>query len=270
VASAVVQLVDASGSLPHAIEGRCRLCGEAHEHGARVVEGLDPRDAAAVRAGLARWAAAEGEPDADAFTRANFGGRSADDVVAAVVAGDPVDTGFDVVAWLFGGAAGAGTGTAVAAHSAGMRAARTAAASRSADALAERGALPVAAAGEASPFDPTDVTRALVSALIADGRDTPERRAALERHAARLGAGPVGADALHVWRPHELGPVADPAAVLDAMRRIATAHGHLDVSALRVLREYARHWGLTLDETALPASDAVAQGLRSLRGLFAR
>jgi hypothetical protein len=263
-----VELVDAGGALPHAIERRCRLCGEAHAHGERVAEGLDPRDAGAVRTGLTRWAEAEGEADVEAFARANFGGRSADEVIAAVVAGEPVDTGFDAIAWLFGGAAGAGTGAAGGAPSAGIRAARTAAVSRSADGLGAR-ELPAPEA-PAPAHDPIDVTRALVSALLADGQPTAARRATLERHAAHLGAAPIGEDGLHVWRPQELGPVAHPAAALDAMRRIATADGHLDGSGRRVLREYARHWGIALDEASLPAPDRVAGAMRWMRELLVR
>jgi tellurite resistance protein len=266
VTSAVVQVVDADGALVHPLHSRCRLCGEQSENGARTAEGIDLRDPTAVHAAFARWAAEDGEPDIDAFARANFGGRTVAEVVEAVLAGEPVDTGFDVVAWLFGGI---GSGVVSASHTLGAQAARVAAVTRSADGLGDR--LPsTGAADVAGRFDPRDVTRALVSAMLADGAATEAERGAIEAEALRLGGAAVTSDDLHVWRPQELGPVRDPGAVLASMIRVATSDGTIDASGRRVLREYARTWGVPLDESALPAADVVEGAMRIVARLFIR
>ncbi len=261
-----MQVVDADGGRVHPLHSRCRLCGEQNEDGERIAEGIDLRDPAAVRAAFARWAAEDGEPDLDAFARANFGGITAAEVVEAILAGESVDTGFDVVAWLFGGI---GSGVVSASHTLGAQAARVAAVTRSADGVGDR--FPDAAAADVLVrFDPRDVTRALLSAMLADGTATDAERRAIEAEALRLGGAAVTADDLHVWRPQELGPVRDPGAVLASMIRVATSDGTIDASGRRVLREYARAWGVPLDESALPAADVVEGAMRIVARLFVR
>lgn len=260
----MVQLVDADGTIPVPLHSRCRLCGEHAELGVRTGEGIDPRDAVAVRAALVRWASEDGEPDVDAFARANFGGRPADDVVADIVAGRSVDTAFDVVAWLFGGA---GSGVVSAAQTLGAQDARIAAFTRSADGVSDR--LPARGTADGR-FDPRDITRALLSAMLADGAATEAERRSIEEEAVRLGGAPVRQEDLHVWRPQELGPVRDPAPVLASMVRVATSDGTIDASGRRVLREYARAWGVRLDEDALPSADVVEGAMRLVARLLVR
>ncbi len=262
VASAAVQLVDPDGGLPHPIESRCRLCGLETALGDLVRAGAARDDRAAILAGLRAWALAEGEADVEQFARTNFGGLSAEAIVERVAAGAPVDTNFDVIAWLFPGMVDAGGGRATA---------------REAERLGVTMRAPPPAVVEPEPevaraADPADITRALWSVVLADAVADPREVHVADAWCSKLGAPPLSVldAAARVWRPQELGPIADAPTVFTAMQRVAAASGSVDASEHRVLREYARHWRLAVPDAPPPPPPGLARAWYELGRLLVR
>lgn len=253
-----------------AVSGRCRMCGAADEGGVPVRAGIRAWDEARVRAALADWAAEEGERDVAAFVRANFGESDLAGIVRKLVAGERVETSFEVVAWLFGGrgAVAGMTPDAAQAYAEG--------ASPGHDGTAEDGSTdlpegePGATSGEAlrrarrhpvatvrgQPPPPPEsridarrraATRALCAARAADGRQHPAEETVLTEALAALELpAPVPGDE-RVWRPNEIGGVPDPAGTLRWMRALALADGEADPSEVRLLEAYARAWQVPLE-----------------------
>jgi hypothetical protein len=254
VEAALVELMDPSERIPVTIEGRCRLCGYATQLGEVTNLGapfVSPED---VIDALRRWAAEDNEPDVATFTASNFGGLTPGAVAARVLAGERVETGFDVIAYLFPGMAGGSS------------------ASRAVNPVEGPAASTgwVHAPPPAKDPDPRDITRALVSILAADGGLAQEDRPILEREMVALNARAIPGSEVRVWRPNEIGPIADPPAVIEAMRRLALATGEPDESERRVLREYAAAWGVPLPAQPLPSNGTASRIARSFAGLFVR
>lgn len=289
VESALVELFDPSERVGVAIEGECRLCGYARELGEVVRFGQPFASADEVIEALARWAEEDGEADVHVFAVANFNGRDPDGIARAVLAGERVDTGFDVIAWLFPATQGSGRRGEDAEARPAPRfgpATRSAGglgrAMRSADGLGgsrgpPRASPPPQEEPNEAPHTGTDarsrgaaphtVARALASVMLADGRIRPVERRFLDEAVRRLGGAPLEERDLRVWRPTELGPVGDPAALIAAMRALALCDREADGSELRVLREFARAWQVPLPADPLPKPGAMAELGRALRRL---
>jgi hypothetical protein len=213
------------------------------------------------RAALARWAAAEGDPDVARFVHAHFGDGGIDAVVARLAVGERVETCFDALAWLFPGIGAIGGGGAAEGPrdtEPGVPAGLTAPASmppRSSfpGATMRRSSLvpaSVPATRENVPphKNPLRVTaRALASVMISDGVVTTTDRGFVDRQLAAWGHPPLREDDLAVWRPHELGWPHDPGATIEAMARLCYVDGQRDLTEWRVVREFARAWGVSLE-----------------------
>ena len=284
VESALVELIDPSERIGVAIEARCRLCGYAAELGDVVQLGQPFLDHDDVVEALARWAAEDGEADVAVFAVANFNGRDPGAIARAVLAGERVDTGFDVIAWLFpalqgGGPRGddddrprlprVGVGVGPSAEAGGPGgnplAGRYGAAPRPQRTAPE----PPPVVAPPAP-DPRDLGRALASVMLADGQIRPAERRFLDQALARAGAAPLADEDLRVWRPTELGPVGDAKGVIAAMRALALCDHEADGSERRVLEEYARAWQVPLPADPLPRPGAMAELGRALRRLLVR
>ena len=248
----------------HVFAGRCRMCGAADEGGRTVRAGARVWDEAGVRAALTSWAAEEGETDVAAFVRANFGEPDVAAIVARMVAGERVETSFEVVAWLFGGRGGV----------AGM----TPDTAQGSDTRGGTGipSHPASAGGGPSrekqerglEVRRRDATRALCAARAADGRQHPAEEPVLVEALAALDLPAPEAGDARVWRPNEIGPVPDPAGTLRWMRAVALADGEADPSEVRLLGAYARAWQVPLDAIAVadpPWSSRLAQAWRKWR-----
>lgn len=258
VESALVELIDPSERIGVAIVGNCRLCGYATELGEVTALGQPFVDEEEVVDALRRWAAEEHEPDVEVFALANFNGRDARAVARLVLSGQRVDTGFDVIAWLFPGMHGGG-------HSDGGAPDRA-----PPPELRARSKVPPPPEEPTpeTPLDPRDVGRALASVMLADGRIRDGERRFLDETLRRLGAPPLDDRDLRVWRPNELGPVPEPDKLLRAMRMLALCDHEADGSERRLLEEYARAWRVTLPGELLPRTGAMAELGRALRALL--
>ncbi|MDP2307680.1 MAG: hypothetical protein Q8P18_16775 [Pseudomonadota bacterium] len=286
VESALVELLDPSERIGVALEGRCRLCGYATELGDVVSLGQPFVDMDEVVDALARWAAEDGEADVHVFAVANFNGRDPGGIARAVLAGERVDTGFDVIAWLFPALQGGGrreederpkarVGPRLEKepHAGGPGgpvaplAGRYGAEPRPKN-VAIQTDTPPPMRGPSSPPDPRDIGRALASVMLADGQIRAVEQRFLDAALVRLGVPPLEPGDLRVWRPTELGPVPDPAGLLETMRLLSLCDNEADGSELRLLREYARAWRTPLRTTALPRSGAMYELGRALRSLL--
>lgn len=263
VEGAVLEWVEPGGP----VEAACRLCGHRTEGGRPTARGRRFGDAAEVEAALAAWARGEGEPDVAVFTAVNMQGLAPGEVAARVIRGERVETSFDVIAFLFPQAA-AGTGV-----DDRLREARVAQgpppAGPAASPAGSAAASPAAASPAASPAaEPEDVARALVSVMVADGVIRPAERAFLARTLKAWGAPGIPEEAYRVWRPQELGPPADPARLMAAMRSMCLCDGEVDRSEVRILSEYARAWGVPLDRAGLQPPTAMRSLLNAVVRLF--
>ena len=270
----MVELCDPSRAQGVALESCCRLCGRLENLGSLVVAGRSLQDPAAARAALQVWAVAEGEPDLDAFCRANLGGEGATEVVGRLQRGEPVSTSFDVVAFLFPGMAGSfGMGAEEAPPEPGALVGGSPVVEPApAPGVAVPRRAPTPATPE--PEDPRIAVRALVAVMLADGVIRVGERRFLDRFTANAGLPPLGDADLRPWRPADVGWPSAPAPILEAMAELALIDRERDGTEWRVVREFARHWGQPLgpleergrrlEEATAPAMTRLWRALRRL------
>lgn len=267
VEGAVVGLVDPLQAEGVAVVASCRLCGRKELGGKLKRAGRAFSTPEQVVVALRRWAQAEGTDDVDEFCAANMSGLSPREVGALVVAGQPVATSFDVIAFLFPGM-GAGAGPNLGDGFDPYEPARsmdvlpggwpTAAPPPAPDALpvgwpeprlpdALPDGWPEARPPAPPPVDPRRTpVRALAAVMLADGIASKGERQFLERFCAAARLAPPTAEDLRAWRPGELPPPDDANIVVDAMVELAHLDRQQDGSEWRVVREFARAWGLDL------------------------
>lgn len=266
VESSVVELVAPGPEGGVVIESRCRICGRAEKDGT-ITHGGDTLlgDPILARAALDRWAREEGDPDTSRFVLAHFGGLDVERVAAKLAAGEKVETCFDAVAWLFPGvgavAGGGGEGgrrdtmpdgvpSSSAEHERRSDCVRPATFPEGAVKRASLVPATIPPTLDRMPAfkDPIRVAaRALASVMLGDGVATPADREFVDRTIASWGHPPMREDDLAVWRPHELGFPDDPARTIEAMARLTYVDGQRDATEWRVVREFARAWGVSLD-----------------------
>ncbi|MCB9686554.1 MAG: hypothetical protein H6738_08365 [Alphaproteobacteria bacterium] len=223
-------------------ELRCRCCGyerrtDADGTWVDVRAPSDLRDEARARAALARWSEEEGESDPEVFCVANLGGSEAL-VVALLVAGEPVPTTFDVIAFLFptGGGGGGGAGRPLELEHQLPRVT---------DGWTDE--VEVIPEVPEQPMDPRTPARVLVSVMVADGTLRAAERAFVVAFLEREGLAAMTPDDLRVWRAAELGPPPPPD-LRDRLLEAAVHLMHLDRqregSEWRVIRAFAKAWGV--------------------------
>ena len=225
VEGAVVELLDPNRAAGVAVVARCRLCGREDRLGVETRPGAPPQTVEEALAALSRWAAEDGESDVARFCEGGFAGRNMHEVAARLVAREPVETNFDVMAWLFGGmSGGAGVEPSPAAPAAPL----------------PSGANPSVPPTAAPPFH---LGRALASVLLADGRASPAERSYVDRALSAAGQPPLAPEDTRVWRPLELGRPEDPGPIVALMAGLAWVDGQRDETEWRVVREFSRAWG---------------------------
>ena len=213
---------------------RCAACG-TH---ATLVERSSARsfgDRTELEAALDSWAREEGLGSARDLLDAYFVLPTLEEVFAAMGRGEPVETTFDVADWLFsgGGAGGAAAGEPAIV----MRQEEEAPAT-------QRTQLP---ASSRRASGPREELLAIASVAAADGEASMDDQAVLQRAAERRGMPPLGPEDVRVWRANEIEPpptLVDRERVLEEMFQMGWADGQMDESELRVIRDFARAWGI--------------------------
>ncbi|MFT5680049.1 MAG: hypothetical protein ACI8RZ_000954 [Myxococcota bacterium] len=229
----MVELLDPSIAEGVPIEGTCRLCRHQVAFGEVTTQGQRFVTVEAARAALLVWAAAEGEPNLDSFCEGSLCGISPTEACRRLVAGESIETSFDVLALLFPGMGG-GMG------SAGPTSAKFTP-TRSMIDVPEP--LP-----EVPRTSPRIVARAMAAVMLADGEINPRERTFLDAWLANHGHAPLTDDDLRPWRPGDLGWLEEPAPVVEAMVALAYVDRQRDGTEWRVIREFSRYWRYPLSE----------------------
>lgn len=219
---------------------RCPSCGAS---GALedVAPGARFASEAELEAALLAWAREEGLATSRDLLEAYFVLPTTAEVFASTARGERVETTFDVADYLFssGGASGSG-GAAI-----------------------DTGAAPVSVRASVPPpprtarmsqpmslrpdGGPREELLALASVAAADGEASPEDQEVLFRAAERRQVVPLRPEDMRVWRPNEIpapATLVDRERVLEEMLQLAWADGQLDASELRVIKDFARAWGI--------------------------
>jgi hypothetical protein len=228
IEGAVLELVEAAGDEGRMLEARCRYCGYAQVLGRPISPGAVPRDAAGIRAAFVRWANEEGE-EVGAFLHAHFCGLEPERVEALLLARERVPTSFDVVGYLFPGA--------------GVRGAPVL--DRRAPEPADAAVVSTATARLLAAS--TTAARAMAALMLADGAIRPGERQFLDAFLLRAGHEPLSESDLRQWRPTDLDVPDDPERIVEAMVDLMVVDRQSDETEWRVVREFARHWGVALD-----------------------
>lgn len=241
----------------HEVEARaCGRCEtSAHRALTRPPDAL--RDRAVFDRALARLAAEDGAPGVDHFVALNFLGKTADQVHAAIVRGERVETGFDVLFSLFQPAGPA----------------RGGAPSRRSNPPPRLPSQPPPPRNPEVRHDPRAVLHALVSVLVADGRHDPRERAFLDRFLAAERLDPLRPDELRVHRPLEVAariPPARRAEVVELMTQLACVDGVADPSELRIVESYAAAWAVPREDVDAWVERYKAQYATDLQRFFRR
>jgi hypothetical protein len=204
---------------------------------------------------LSAWAREEGLGSAAELIEASFVQTTPHAILEALTRGEAVETTFDVVDFLF--SSGHGQGGASSSFS-------------EAPALAGAPPEPPAPANEPpphpSPFEapvlssnapvpasvprpggPRDELLALASVAASDGEASAEDLAVLARAAEARGIPPLRPEDIRVWRPAEIDPpptLVQREKLLEEMFHMAWSDEQLDESEVRVVRAFARAWGV--------------------------
>lgn len=239
VQGAVVETWD--GETPVPATSRCRMCGRTLEDGVETQPARNLARLADVDEALTAWAREEGCASAAELVQSSFVLADVGKVHAALILGEPVETSFDVMGYLFSHMGGGGPGVE------GDDVPFVDAVLRGPD---ESLAIP----GERG-FDKRNELLALASVAAADGHVVPVERAFLDGIARQRGVEPLADDELRVFRPDEVGPVGallERERILEKMIECAFLDAvtspldgvQVDDSEVRVIRAYARAWGV--------------------------
>jgi hypothetical protein len=212
---------------------RCRLCGASAEHGAPEAPTRLPTTLAELDRALGAWAVEEGLASAGELVEAYFVLPTGAEILAAMARGELVETTFDVVDYLF--SSGGGTGGATAVETTVVRPDVAPPSFRPAPASLRR------------VGGPRDELLALAAVAASDGDASADDQEVLRRAAEQRGIPPLAAEDIHVRRPAEIDPPAtlvQREALLKEMFWMAWSDGELDESELRVVRAFARAWGV--------------------------
>ncbi|MFT4977549.1 MAG: hypothetical protein ACI8S6_003454 [Myxococcota bacterium] len=234
VESALLEIYDPDILPGVPLESRCRVCGSLSEAGTLIREGVRFASANGARAALRRWALEEGEADLEEFCAGSLCGLSIEEACHRLLRGEPIETSFDVIAFLFPGMGG------------GMGAVEAAPAEIPDPAQRARLQPAPAARPAEPPAPPRVLARALAAVMMADGIAHPSERRFIAARLSEAGQPDLAEDELRSWRPGDLGWPYTPGPIIESMARLAHVDGQRDRSEWRVVREFARHWGQPL------------------------
>ena len=216
---------------------RCGFCGT----GAHFDATIGPRPLGThveVEAALQAWAKEEALSNTNELLEAYFSVGTSAEIFIALESGEKIETTFDVADYLFssGGAAGSSDEPAV------MREPEEAPPSTQRDPRhLPRGSLPPPA------FTQRDELLALASVAAADGEASQDDLSVLLRAAEKRQVQRLLPEEIRVYRPMEVQPpptLVDRERLMEEMLQMAWADGQMDESELRVIRDFARTWGI--------------------------
>lgn len=261
-----------SFNLPESV--RCRLCGHTAEveHDSNTAQaflvdrvvGRSFGTLADLEVALGSWAAEEGLSSSVDLLDAYFVLRTPTEIFDALSRRERIETTFDVADYLFSsGVAGGGGGAAVAMISKDDE-----------HPVLSRSSMPMSIRPVAGP---REELLAIASVAAADGEASPDDLVVLQRAAEKRGVMPLSPDEIRVWRPNEIPPpstLVDRERVLEEMFQTGWSDGQMDESELRVIRDFARAWGIDPERLrewtelySLGDSNAVERWFRRI-GLF--
>jgi len=236
-------------------------------------------DRDAIEAALKRWAAEDGFEDTEELLDSSFVDPTLDGLMAAMAAGQKIETSFDVLGFLFshmgGGAGGGQPAGAAVDHDALVQAQEVVARGS-----APRGVPPTLRIKLPQARAPHRRNRALplVSVMAADGQTREPELRFINAFLAEEKLAPIRPEEIRVHRPHEVGPVGsltDRERICELMMELAHIDGEIDETEMRVIREYARAWGVDparIDgwekEWEHKQASRLLQFLRKVRSLF--
>ncbi len=240
---------------------RCPFCAASAE----LVETSPARVPGTTRAlegALATWAAAEDLASPAELLEGYFVLSTPEAILAAVTRGETVETTFDVVEYLFSSGRGQGGDPVTEPVRAGAEGdPQPRAPAEPVDRLADAPlptwptreiapALPLTTAPPVSARGlggPRDELLALASVAASDGEASPDDLAALVHAAAMRGIPPLAIEDIRVRRPVEIDPpptLVQREKLLEEMFWLAWSDEQLDESEVRVVRDFARAWGV--------------------------
>lgn len=210
---------------------RCPRCG-ASATLAEVAAGRTFATAAELGDALGAWAREEGLGSARELLESSFVVGTVDALHAALARGERVETTFDVADLLFGSGASGGGGETIAVDR------------EEKPPSTQRMAPPPSIKRYGGAYDEL---LALASVAAADGEANVGDMTALARAAHARGLPQLALAEVRVRRPGEVDPpptLVDRERVLEEMFQMAWADGAMDESELKVIRDYARVWGI--------------------------
>lgn len=164
-----------------------------------------------------------------------------------------MSTNFDVIALLFGGGGGAASGS---------RAGMAPPAPEPLPRVSRHATL------EELLEAPAVAARAMAALMLADGVIRPGERQFLDGFLREAGLPPLEEVDIRPWRPTDLAIPDDPEPIVEAMLHLMYADRQRDGSEWRVVREYARHWGVSLDRVEALAEELDRRHARPARRLW--
>lgn len=246
---------------------KCRLC----DHGV-------PRSLPELEQVLGSWAAEEGLGSAGELVDAYFCLPTPAAILDALSRGEVVETTFDVIDYLF--SSGGGGGGAVAVDE--PRAPPASLATED----APPPTLPMPAhppddAPASAPLPPSirrlggprDELLALASVAASDGEASPQDLELLGRAAEIRGLPPLAPEEIRVRRPFEIDPPAtlvQREKLLEEMFWMAWSDEELDESEVRVVRDFARAWGVDPQRVTEWTATATSRGSSKIALWFDR
>ncbi len=110
--------------------------------------------------------------------------------------------------------------------------------------------------------------RAMAALMLADGAIRPGERRFLDAFLQRAGHAPLADADVRPWRPVDLDVPDNPERIVEAMVHLVYADRERDETEWRVVREFARHWGVSLERVDAMRKALDREHAGSVRRLF--
>lgn len=242
---------------------RCPYCGLGAV--SRILRSPSPLHTVEdVRARLDLWAREEGCHDAAELLDVSFDGQALEDITAKILRRERVETSFDVLGFLF---SHIGNGAANAQPTEGDAPVPGVHHTRAEEELAPAPTSRIELPGSRAPHRRNRIYP-LISVMVVDGEVREAERSFIESMLREEGLEPLQHEEIRVHRPHEVGPVGsliEREKLIQLMIQLAHIDLEKDESEMRMIRDFARHWGVDparVDAWEAQEEDRSATGMR--------